>query len=69
MEFNTESLPFSSLGAFIYRLQVHMRVWLEIPRRRSNGRHKASGRTIVRSAFQISLKFFPELSRVRTDLP
>jgi hypothetical protein len=34
MEFNTEFLQFSSLGTSIYRLQVQMSVWLEIPRRR-----------------------------------
>jgi hypothetical protein len=69
MEFTTESLQFSSLGASIYRLQVQMSVLLEIPRPRLDGRHKASGQTTVPSAFQISLKFFPELSRVRTVLP
>jgi hypothetical protein len=46
-----------------------MSVWLEIPRHLLDSRHKASGRTTVRSAFQISHKFFPELSRVRTVLP
>jgi len=46
-----------------------MSVWLEITRRRPDDRHKASGRIIVRSVFQISQKFFPELSRVRTVLP
>jgi len=46
-----------------------MSVWLEIPKRCSNGWHKASGLTTVRSAFKISQKFFPELSRVRTVLP
>jgi len=69
MEFNTEFLQFSSLGTSIYRLQVQMRVWLEIPRRRPNGRHKASGWTTVRSTFQISQKFFPELNHVRTVFP
>jgi hypothetical protein len=46
-----------------------MSVWLEIPRPRLDGRHEASEWTTVRSAFQNSLKFFPELSRVRTVLP
>jgi hypothetical protein len=69
MEFNIEFIQFSSLGASIYRLQVQMSVWLKIPRRRLEGRHKAFGRTTVWSAFQISLKFFPELSRVQTVLP
>jgi len=46
-----------------------MSIWLEIPRRRPEGRHKASGRTTVRSAFQILQKFFLELSRVWTVLP
>jgi hypothetical protein len=46
-----------------------MSVWLEIPRRRPDRIHKASGWTIVRSAFQILQKFFPELSRVRMVLP
>jgi hypothetical protein len=45
-----------------------MSVWLEMPRHRPDGRHKASGWTTVRSAFQISQKFFPEMSRVRTVL-
>jgi len=62
MEFNTDFLQFSSLGAFIYRLQVQMSVRLEIPRPRLDGRHKESGRTTVRSAFKISQKFFPELT-------
>jgi len=66
MEFNTEFLQFSNLGTSIYRLQVQMSVWLEIPRRRLDGRHKVSGQTTVLLAFQISQKFFPELSRVRT---
>jgi hypothetical protein len=46
-----------------------MSVWLEIPKGCLNGRHKASGQTTVRPAFQILQKFFPELSRVRTVLP
>jgi hypothetical protein len=46
-----------------------MSVWLEIPRRRSVGRHNEYGWTTVRSNFQISQKFFPKLSRVRTVLP
>jgi hypothetical protein len=29
-----------------------MSVWLEIPRRRPDGRHKASGRTTVQLTFQ-----------------
>lgn len=69
MEFTIESLQFSSLRASIYRLHVQMSVWLKIPRYRLDGRHKASGRTAVQSAFQILLKFFPELSCVRTVLP
>jgi hypothetical protein len=69
MEFNTEFLQFSSLGTSIYRLQVQMSVWLEIPRRCPDGRHKASGRIIVRLAFQILQKFFPELSPVWMVLP
>jgi hypothetical protein len=52
MEFNIEFLQFSSLGTSIYRLQVQMSVWLEKPRPRPDGRHKASGRTNMRSAFQ-----------------
>jgi len=52
MECNTEFLQFSSLGTSIYRLQVQMSVWLEKPRRCPEGRHKASGWTIVQSAFQ-----------------
>jgi len=51
-EFNTEFLQFSSLGTSIYRQQVQMSVWLEIPRCHSDSRHKASERTTVRSAFQ-----------------
>jgi hypothetical protein len=46
-----------------------MSVWLEIPRRRSDGRHKVSGWTTALSAFQISQKFFLELSCVWTVLP
>jgi len=69
MEFNTEFLQFSSLGTSIYRLQVQMSIWLEIPRCRPDGRQKGSERTTMRLAFQISQKFFPELSRVRTVLP
>jgi len=69
MEFNTKFLQFSSLRTSIYRLQVQMSVWHEIPRRHLDGRYKASGRTTVRSAFQISQKFFPELSRVQKVLP
>jgi hypothetical protein len=46
-----------------------MSVWLEIPRRCPGGRHQEYGRTTVQSAFQISPKFFPEMSRVRTMLP
>jgi len=46
-----------------------MSVWLEIPRRHLDGKHKASSRATVRSTFQILQKFFPELSRVRTVLP
>jgi len=46
-----------------------MSVWLEIPRHHLDGRHKAFGRTIMRSAFQNSLKIFPELSCVRMVLP
>jgi hypothetical protein len=68
-EFNTEFLQFSSLGTSIYRLQVQMSVWLEIHRRRPDGRHKASRQTTMQSAFQISQKFFLELSRVQTILP
>jgi hypothetical protein len=46
-----------------------MSVWLEIPRCHPDGRHKASRRTTMRSAFQISQKFFSELSRIWTVLP
>jgi hypothetical protein len=46
-----------------------MSVWLEIPRRHPDGRHKASVRTTVRLAFQTSHKFFLELSRVQMVLP
>jgi len=46
-----------------------MSVWLEIPKRRPDGRHRASRRTTMWSAFQISLKFFPEMSLVQTVLP
>jgi hypothetical protein len=46
-----------------------MSVQLEIPRHRLDSRHKESGRTTVRSAFEISQKFFSELSHVRTVLP
>jgi hypothetical protein len=53
----------------MYRLQVQISVWLEIPKRHPNVRHKGSGRTTVRSAFQISLKIFPKLSRVWAVLP
>jgi len=52
MELNTEFLQFASLGTSIYRLQVQMSVWPEKPGRRPDHRHKASRRTIVRSAFQ-----------------
>jgi len=69
MEFNIEFLQFSSLGTSIYRLHVQMSVWLEKPRIHLDGRHKASGRTTVRSAFQILQKLFPKFSRVRTVLP
>jgi len=68
-ELTTEFLQFSSLWASIYRIQVQMSVWLEIPRRHPDSRHKAPRRTTVRLAFQISQKFFPELSRVRMMLP
>jgi hypothetical protein len=51
-EFNTKFLQFSSLGTSIYRLQVQLSVFLEKPRRRLDGRHKGSGWTTVRSAFQ-----------------
>jgi hypothetical protein len=46
-----------------------MSIWLEIPRPHPDGRHKSSGQTTVRSAFQNSLKFFPELSHVWIVLP
>jgi hypothetical protein len=46
-----------------------MSVWLEIPRRRQEGKHKVFGQTTVQSAFQISQKFILELSRVGTVLP
>jgi hypothetical protein len=69
MEFTTEFFQFLNLGASIYRLQVQMSVWIEIPRLRLDGRHKASGCTTVRSAFQMLLKFFPDLSRIQTVLP
>jgi hypothetical protein len=46
-----------------------MSVWHEIPRSRPDGRHKASERTTVRSAFQNFAKFFPDLSHIRTVLP
>jgi hypothetical protein len=46
-----------------------MSVWPEKLRRCPDSRHKLSGQTTVRSAFQISLKFFPELSRILTVLP
>jgi hypothetical protein len=68
-EFNTEFLQFTSLMTSVYRLQVQMSVWLWIPRRRLDDRHKASGRTTVRSTFQNLQKFFHDLSRVRTVLP
>jgi hypothetical protein len=45
-----------------------MSVWLDKPRRRPDGGHKVSGRTTVRSAFQNSQKFFPDISHVRTVL-
>jgi hypothetical protein len=69
MEFNIEFLQFSSLVTSIYRLQVQMSIWLEIPRRCPNIKQEVSGQTTVRSAFQILQKFFPELSRIRTVLP
>jgi hypothetical protein len=68
-KFNTEFLQFSILGSSIYSLQVQMSAWLKIPRRCPDGRHKASRWTTVQSAFQILLKFFLELSHVRTVLP
>jgi len=46
-----------------------MIVWLEICRRRLDSKHKASGWAAVRSALQISQKFFLELSRVWTMVP
>jgi hypothetical protein len=46
-----------------------MSVWLEIPRRHPDGRHKASRWTTMGSAFQILEKFFLELSCVQTVLP
>jgi hypothetical protein len=46
-----------------------MSVWLEIPKYRPDSRHKVSGRTTVRLAFQISQKFVLELSRVHMVLP
>jgi len=51
-EFNTEFLQFLSLRTSIYRLQVQMSGWLDKPRRRLDDRHKASGQTTVRLAFQ-----------------
>jgi hypothetical protein len=46
-----------------------MSVWLEISRRCPDGRQEASGQITVRSAFQISQKFFSKLNCVWTVLP
>jgi hypothetical protein len=51
MEFNTEFLLFSILGASIYRLTVQMSVWLDKTGRRPDGGHRPSGRTTVRPKF------------------
>jgi hypothetical protein len=67
MEFNTEFLQFSSLGASIYRLTVQMSVWLDKTGCRPEGGHRSSGRTTVRSKFR--WKSFLFESRVRTVLP
>jgi len=40
MEFNTEFLKFSSLGASIYRLTVQMSVWLDKTGPRLDGLHR-----------------------------
>jgi hypothetical protein len=62
MEFATEFLQFSSLGTSIYRPHIQMSVWLDKPRRRSDGQ-------LCDRLSTISLKFFPDLSRFRTVLP
>jgi hypothetical protein len=61
-KFNTEFLPFSSLGTTIYRLQVQMSVWLNKPRRCPEGQQYDRFPKIL-------LKFFLVLSRVQTVLP
>jgi hypothetical protein len=67
MEFNTEFLLFSSLGASIYRLTVQMRVWLNKTGRRPDGGHRPSGQTIVRPKFwKFCWRTFLFESRVRT---
>jgi hypothetical protein len=72
MEFNTEFLLFSSLGTSIYRLQVQLSVWLDKT-------YVSSGQWTVVIGLpdgqlcdrfsKISLKFFHDLSRVRTVVP
>jgi hypothetical protein len=52
MEFNTEFLLFSSLGASIYRLRVQMSVWLDKTGPHPDGGHRPSRRTTVRPKFQ-----------------
>jgi hypothetical protein len=68
-EFNTEFLQFSSLGTSIFRLQVQMSAWLEIPRHRSDGRHRLPNRQLCDRLSKILQKFFLELSCIQTVLP
>jgi hypothetical protein len=46
-----------------------MSVWLDKPRRPPDGRQRASRRTTCNPLSKISLKFFPDLSRVWTVVP
>jgi hypothetical protein len=67
MEFNTEFLLFSILGASIYRLTVQMSVWLDKTGRRPDGGHRPSGRTTVRPKFwKFRWRSFLFEGRVRT---
>jgi hypothetical protein len=70
VEFNTEFLQFSILGAFIYRKIVQISVWLDKTGHHPNGGHRSSGRTTVWPKFwKFRWRYFLFESRVRTVLP
>jgi len=70
MEFNTELLLFSSLGASIYRLTVQMSVLLDKTGRHPDGGHRPSGQTTMQLKFwKFCWRSFLFESRVRTVLP